>query len=1145
MPQTFDSVTHQPPDDTSTVQTLSALASLRQVYGTTACDDITTTSNTTTASHSSLIFPCNYSNTNSITTCTSSSNTTSANFLRSNAVNAAGGVQAGSVYALHSNPSYNSISMSAGDSATMMSHHPGSSCVTASWCNGMSSTTATTISSSATVDIHCCSSTSTAPTTITTVRGAVQPRHMVLRSSGQCDEERGLLQREYDRKIKEKIQEGENMRRLQWEVKWRFGHVRSEDFWKLSVTSCPTSTTSSSSAIHHRDERPTYTNSITTQQTVGRVRCGGPDDDCGESGNDNLSFGEGGAAVHNQHNQTHTSSSSHLLQDCVQSTVQSDSDTSTLHQYLHEPCLACTTHTNLTHVHPHSPPSHSIVEGKAPGRKAGGDSERREGEERDGYVLGVKALSSTESGGNDPVVMRREQTDKEEQEEEVNGETTGPEAEPGGHKAAKLLVTERTQPNAMRAHKRNTTRQESRAASPEEKMTAEEERAERSAESGETEKSVNDQELCNADCTDMMSNNNSPFKREEDRHRGHEGDKGLEEFDEVRMFGEDMFVVVNRTVEEVLCFIECQPDFVASLIVAQAYEHIYGSVVNAVWPRALYRQVVLCGRRSYLQQFLSACDLDSTTLTHIAQVFVLEASYQQKMRKQKPTSHFHHINKGYTSHIITTDHYTTHTHKSSINNDTTHTVGNLQTDTLPHRDSAHRHHTYKPKAHAFLSSRLTFSSLLHLPTMVLSTTLPTTSTSLLTPQQRQTDCQPISHHVPEYPTNCDECCLPRTTLLMRKRLEGLYYPPPSTSSDHDVIKDKQTAGHTDQEQTGRVTHHVTAAKRHQMTDTGVFESTRDEDQEEDRDRRVAGVSTPAVVFDFDIYRYLLQPIWDEFVVLSECGCCKCNRRCDIGVVRNGEEARRHHRCLLEGGVCEECKNSTGSGSSSSSTCTGTSNHNSVGNNNNSNPSGITSSTSTCLDGSSTVRSGCGGTTITTISHCSAQQPTVNGSSTSRRSHCSNNSYSSSSTSINSYTTATNSLIQQQTHGSNCCNTDSSSNVVNSSRHLNTTTTAIHNSASLYSRATRNPITVDNSGWDKSEIIRVVRRGEACLPQEVWDECVDNMKYLLANGVDDLELRLETSRFLGCEFTTFTHDCSVLVDDASLYVPAAPSHADSR
>jgi len=66
----------------------------------------------------------------------------------------------------------------------------------------------------------------------------------------------------------------------------------------------------------------------------------------------------------------------------------------------------------------------------------------------------------------------------------------------------------------------------------------------------------------------------------------------------------DIFVVVNLEMKEVEVFVEYHHDFVVAFQVTSAYSHRYGESLLKVWPRALYRQVVLLGNFGYLQHFM-------------------------------------------------------------------------------------------------------------------------------------------------------------------------------------------------------------------------------------------------------------------------------------------------------------------------------------------------------------------------------------------------------------------------------------------------------------------------------------------------------------------------------------------------------------
>ncbi|CDI78009.1 hypothetical protein, conserved [Eimeria praecox] len=61
---------------------------------------------------------------------------------------------------------------------------------------------------------------------------------------------------------------------------------------------------------------------------------------------------------------------------------------------------------------------------------------------------------------------------------------------------------------------------------------------------------------------------------------------------------------LHLSIAQVLLFVELHPDAFVSGLTAEAYQHIYGGVVQLAWPRAVYRQVILGGRLSYLSQLL-------------------------------------------------------------------------------------------------------------------------------------------------------------------------------------------------------------------------------------------------------------------------------------------------------------------------------------------------------------------------------------------------------------------------------------------------------------------------------------------------------------------------------------------------------------
>ncbi|CAE7552715.1 Wwox [Symbiodinium necroappetens] len=79
----------------------------------------------------------------------------------------------------------------------------------------------------------------------------------------------------------------------------------------------------------------------------------------------------------------------------------------------------------------------------------------------------------------------------------------------------------------------------------------------------------------------------------------------------------DVFVVINLMPSEVEVFAEYHQDFIATLEVVSAYRHSCGDGLFKVWPRALYRQVVLLGNRLYLQLFLQHLPLSKASLTRL------------------------------------------------------------------------------------------------------------------------------------------------------------------------------------------------------------------------------------------------------------------------------------------------------------------------------------------------------------------------------------------------------------------------------------------------------------------------------------------------------------------------------------------------
>lgn len=91
----------------------------------------------------------------------------------------------------------------------------------------------------------------------------------------------------------------------------------------------------------------------------------------------------------------------------------------------------------------------------------------------------------------------------------------------------------------------------------------------------------------------------------------------------------DPFVVINLEAAEVRVFAEYHHDFIAAFQVVSAYSHAFGPSLAAVWPRALYRQVVLLGNRTYLQQFLLHSPLERETLEAAAALYLGESCPEQ------------------------------------------------------------------------------------------------------------------------------------------------------------------------------------------------------------------------------------------------------------------------------------------------------------------------------------------------------------------------------------------------------------------------------------------------------------------------------------------------------------------------------------
>eukprot|EP00923_Selenidium_pygospionis_P020393 GHVN01035255.1.p1 GENE.GHVN01035255.1~~GHVN01035255.1.p1 ORF type:complete len:3937 (-),score=369.45 GHVN01035255.1:575-12385(-) len=82
------------------------------------------------------------------------------------------------------------------------------------------------------------------------------------------------------------------------------------------------------------------------------------------------------------------------------------------------------------------------------------------------------------------------------------------------------------------------------------------------------------------------------------------------------------FVVINLSLDQLTAFLSTHGDFLASLTVAQAYEHIYSSAVHDSWGDALFQQVVRKGNQGYMNQFLSVFQhVDQFTLDRLVAIF--------------------------------------------------------------------------------------------------------------------------------------------------------------------------------------------------------------------------------------------------------------------------------------------------------------------------------------------------------------------------------------------------------------------------------------------------------------------------------------------------------------------------------------------
>jgi hypothetical protein len=91
----------------------------------------------------------------------------------------------------------------------------------------------------------------------------------------------------------------------------------------------------------------------------------------------------------------------------------------------------------------------------------------------------------------------------------------------------------------------------------------------------------------------------------------------------------DIFVVINLEAREVEVFAEYHHDFVVAFQVVSVYRGTYGEGLFKVWPRALYRQVVLLGNFVYLQHFLLHVPLTKEYLEAAVQLYLNEVCPEQ------------------------------------------------------------------------------------------------------------------------------------------------------------------------------------------------------------------------------------------------------------------------------------------------------------------------------------------------------------------------------------------------------------------------------------------------------------------------------------------------------------------------------------
>ncbi|CAE8617265.1 unnamed protein product, partial [Polarella glacialis] len=102
----------------------------------------------------------------------------------------------------------------------------------------------------------------------------------------------------------------------------------------------------------------------------------------------------------------------------------------------------------------------------------------------------------------------------------------------------------------------------------------------------------------------------------------------------------DIFVVVNLEEAEVEVFAEYHQDFIAAFEVVSAYRHSFGDSLFKVWPRALYRQVVLLGSALYFQLFLQHLPLAKEWLEAVVKLYLNEPCPEQYPLRAKRMKQF-------------------------------------------------------------------------------------------------------------------------------------------------------------------------------------------------------------------------------------------------------------------------------------------------------------------------------------------------------------------------------------------------------------------------------------------------------------------------------------------------------------------------